>query len=123
VSRYRFIAAEKAQYSVAQLCRVLQVAPSGYYAWQHRRTGAARPAPHRHWPPGVFRNPPRPAANRHHSPGLLPTGSTASLGRRMAHGAAGCSERVYTRHAAWCLAGPEQAQPGLSATSGVCSSR
>jgi putative transposase len=36
VSRYRFIAAEKAQYSVAQLCRVLQVAPSGYYAWQHR---------------------------------------------------------------------------------------
>ena len=27
MSRYRFIAAEKAQYSVAQLCRVLQVAP------------------------------------------------------------------------------------------------
>jgi putative transposase len=37
VSRYRFIAAEKAQYSVAQLCRVLQVAPSGYYVWQHRQ--------------------------------------------------------------------------------------
>jgi len=37
VSRYRFIAAEKAQHSVAQLCRVLQVAPSGYYAWRHRR--------------------------------------------------------------------------------------
>jgi putative transposase len=37
VSRYRFIAAEKAQYSVAQLCRVLQVAPSGYYAWRHRQ--------------------------------------------------------------------------------------
>jgi putative transposase len=36
VSRYRFIAAEKAQHSVAQLCRVLQVAPSGFYAWQHR---------------------------------------------------------------------------------------
>ena len=37
MSRYRFIAAEKAQYSVAQLCRVLQVASSGYYAWRHRQ--------------------------------------------------------------------------------------
>lgn len=37
MSRYRFIAAEKAQHSVAQLCRVLQVAPSGYYAWRQRR--------------------------------------------------------------------------------------
>jgi putative transposase len=37
LSRYRFIAAEKAQHSVAQLCRVVQVAPSGYYAWQHRQ--------------------------------------------------------------------------------------
>jgi putative transposase len=37
MSRYRFIAAEKAHYSVAQLCRVLQVAPSGYYAWQQRQ--------------------------------------------------------------------------------------
>jgi transposase InsO family protein len=37
LSRYRFIAAEKAQHSVAQLCRVLQVASSGYYAWRHRR--------------------------------------------------------------------------------------
>ena len=36
MSRYRFIAAEKAQHSVAQLCRVLQVAPSGFYAWRHR---------------------------------------------------------------------------------------
>jgi putative transposase len=36
VSRYRFIAAEKASYSVALLCRVLQVASSGYYAWRHR---------------------------------------------------------------------------------------
>ena len=25
------------QHSVAQLCRVLQVASSGYYAWRHRR--------------------------------------------------------------------------------------
>ena len=37
MSRYRFIAVEKAQHSVAQLCRVLQVAPSGYYAWRHRQ--------------------------------------------------------------------------------------
>jgi putative transposase len=37
VSCYRFIAVEKAQYSVAQLCRVLQVAPSGFYAWRHRQ--------------------------------------------------------------------------------------
>src|SRR6266576_1207130 len=37
VSRYRFIAAEKAQHSVAQLCRVLEVAPSGFYAWRHRQ--------------------------------------------------------------------------------------
>jgi putative transposase len=37
VSRYRFIAAEKAHYAVAQLCRVLQVAPSGFYAWRHRQ--------------------------------------------------------------------------------------
>ena len=36
MSRYRFIAAEKAQHSVAQLCRVVQVAPSGYYAWRQR---------------------------------------------------------------------------------------
>ena len=36
MSRYRFIAVEKAHYSVAQLCRVLQVAASGYYAWRHR---------------------------------------------------------------------------------------
>jgi putative transposase len=36
VSCYRFIAAQKAQHSVALLCRVLRVAPSGYYAWRHR---------------------------------------------------------------------------------------
>ena len=40
MSRYRFIAAQKAQHSVARLCRVLQVAPSGYYAWQHRSPSA-----------------------------------------------------------------------------------
>ena len=37
MNRYRFIAAEKAHHSVAQLCRVLQVAASGYYAWRHRQ--------------------------------------------------------------------------------------
>jgi putative transposase len=37
VSRYRFIVVEKAHYSVAQLCRVLQVAASGYYAWRYRQ--------------------------------------------------------------------------------------
>jgi transposase InsO family protein len=35
VSRYRFIAAEKANYPVALLCRVLHVASSGYYAWRY----------------------------------------------------------------------------------------
>jgi putative transposase len=37
VSRYRFIAAQKAHYSVAQLCTVLDVAPSGFYAWRQRQ--------------------------------------------------------------------------------------
>lgn len=32
--RYRFIEAEKAQYPVQELCRVLGVARSGYYAWR-----------------------------------------------------------------------------------------
>lgn len=31
--RYRFISAEKANYPVAMLCRVMQVARSGFYAW------------------------------------------------------------------------------------------
>ena len=37
MSRYRFIAVEKAKYPVALLCRVLQVASSGYYAWRQRQ--------------------------------------------------------------------------------------
>jgi putative transposase len=36
VSRYRFIEAEKAGHSVVRLCRLLRVAPSGYYAWKKR---------------------------------------------------------------------------------------
>ena len=34
MSRYRFIAEEKAHHSVALLCRVLHVAKSAFYAWQ-----------------------------------------------------------------------------------------
>jgi putative transposase len=33
---YRFIDAEKTQYRVARLCRVLRISRSGYYAWQRR---------------------------------------------------------------------------------------
>jgi putative transposase len=42
VSRYRFVAAEAAvgQHRVAVLCRVLQVARSGYYAWKGRGASA-----------------------------------------------------------------------------------
>ena len=34
--RYRFIEAEKAWYSIDQLCRVLNVARSGFYAWRQQ---------------------------------------------------------------------------------------
>ncbi|MBC8081906.1 MAG: hypothetical protein H7Z21_01735 [Hymenobacter sp.] len=34
MSRYRFIAAERGHYPVRQLCQVLGVPPSGFYAWQ-----------------------------------------------------------------------------------------
>jgi putative transposase len=37
VSRFRFIAAEKAMSSVVRLCQVLEVSSSGFYAWQHRQ--------------------------------------------------------------------------------------
>jgi putative transposase len=40
VSRYRFIAAAKAQYPTALLCRVLGGARSGYYAWVRRGVSA-----------------------------------------------------------------------------------
>jgi transposase-like protein len=36
VSRFRFIAAEKAHNPVARLCRVLQVSANGFYAWTKR---------------------------------------------------------------------------------------
>ena len=35
--RFAFIRAEKAQYPVRVLCRVLEVSPSGYYAWLSRK--------------------------------------------------------------------------------------
>jgi putative transposase len=38
--RFRFVDAEKAIDGVRRLCRVLQVAPSGYYAWRHRPPSA-----------------------------------------------------------------------------------
>jgi len=40
MSRYRFIDAERAVFPVTILCRVLGVARSGYYAWQHRGVSA-----------------------------------------------------------------------------------
>lgn len=40
MNRYRFISAEKAQYPVTLLCRVLGVARSGYYAWACRGASA-----------------------------------------------------------------------------------
>jgi transposase InsO family protein len=36
VSRFRFIAAEKANHKVVTMCRVLQVSRSGFYAWSGR---------------------------------------------------------------------------------------
>ena len=40
MSRFRFIAAERASHSVPLLCRVLQVSKSGFYAWLRRGPSA-----------------------------------------------------------------------------------
>ncbi|MDP9371837.1 MAG: IS3 family transposase, partial [Chloroflexota bacterium] len=40
MSRYRFIRAERANYPVVILCRVLGVARSAYYAWARRGVSA-----------------------------------------------------------------------------------
>lgn len=37
MSRFRFIAAEKVNYSVVRLCHALNVSTSGFYAWQERQ--------------------------------------------------------------------------------------
>jgi len=40
MSRFRFIAVEKATYPVVRLCRVLAVSVSGFYAWMKRKPSA-----------------------------------------------------------------------------------
>ena len=40
MSRYRFIAAEKATYPVSLLCRVLDVSRASFYAWLERGPSA-----------------------------------------------------------------------------------
>lgn len=43
MSRFQFVAAEKVNYSVVRLCRVLEVSTSGFYAWQrHQASHRAR---------------------------------------------------------------------------------
>ena len=44
MSTYHYIAQRRAQVPVRQLCQVLQVAPSAYYAW-HRQQGRLAPEP------------------------------------------------------------------------------
>jgi putative transposase len=36
VSKYRLIAAEKANFDITMMCRILEVARSAYYAWTNR---------------------------------------------------------------------------------------
>jgi len=38
--RFACVHGEKAHYTVRRLCRVLQVTPSGHYAWLHRGPSA-----------------------------------------------------------------------------------
>ena len=44
--RFKFILAEKGNHSVTALCRVMQVAMSGYYAWVRRPESARAKADH-----------------------------------------------------------------------------
>ena len=34
--KFAFVAAEKAEFPIAKLCRALDVSPSGFYPWQQR---------------------------------------------------------------------------------------
>ena len=34
--RFQFVSAQKAHFSIKDLCRVVEVSPSGYYAWCKR---------------------------------------------------------------------------------------
>jgi len=44
VSAYRYIAQRQGQVPVRQLCQVLRVSASAYYAWQRRQRPAPEPA-------------------------------------------------------------------------------
>jgi transposase InsO family protein len=44
VSTYQYIAQRQAQVPIRQLCEVLRVGPSAYYAWQRRQKPAPEPA-------------------------------------------------------------------------------
>ena len=44
MSTYQHIAQYRAHVPVRQLCQVLRVAPSAYYAWQRRRLPVPEPA-------------------------------------------------------------------------------
>ena len=44
MSRYRFIDTQRSQHPVRQLCQVLDVPASGYYAWRTRQQPAIGPA-------------------------------------------------------------------------------
>ena len=40
--KYQFMAAQQEEYAIKTMCRVLEVAVSGYYAWLRRTPGAVQ---------------------------------------------------------------------------------